>query len=66
MSHPATLQINGVSPKHFHVYKGLSIDDVGAAKGTVVQETRPGAGSKTGGFAEEKSGGATVVRVLWV
>ena len=39
--------------KHFHACKGLSNDDVGAARGTVFQEIRPGADFKTGDFAEE-------------
>ena len=41
--------------KHFHACKGLSNlsnDDVGAARGTVFQEIRPGAGFKTGDFVE--------------
>ena len=41
----------------FHVCKGLSDDDVGAARVTVFQETRPGAGFKTGDFVKEKLGG---------
>ena len=32
-------------------------NDVGVARGTVFQEVRPGAGSKTGGFAKESLGG---------
>ena len=39
------------------VCKGLSNDDVGVARGAVLQELRPGAGFKTGGFVEEKLGG---------
>ena len=41
----------------FHVRKGLSNDDVGAARDTVVQEIRPGAGFKTGDFVNETLGG---------
>ena len=39
---------------HFHVCKGLSKDDVGAARGTVFQEIRPEAGFKTGDFVKQK------------
>ena len=42
---------------YFLVCKGLSNDDVGAARGSVFQEIRPGAGFKTVGFVEEKLGG---------
>ena len=45
---------------YFLVYTGLSNDDVGATRGTVFQEVRPGVGSKTGDFAKEKLAGATV------
>ena len=45
------------SPYTFFVCKGLSNDDVGAARSTVFQEVRPGAGSKTGDFVKEKLGG---------
>ena len=34
--------------------KGLSNDDVGVAMGTVFQEIRPGAGSKTGDFVKKR------------
>ena len=34
---------------------GLSIDDVGMARGAVFQEIRSGAGFKTGDFVKEKS-----------
>ena len=37
--------------------KGLSNDDIGGARGTLFQETRPGAGFKTGDFVKEKWGG---------
>ena len=47
---------------HFHVCKGLSNDDVGAAKGTVLQEMRLGAGFKTGDFVKGKPGGASYGR----
>ena len=47
----------------FLACKGLSIDDVGVAKGIVFQEIRPGAGFKAGDFVQEKLRGATVVRV---
>ena len=40
--------------KHFHACKGLSNDDIGAARGTVFQEIRPGAGFKTGHFVKDK------------
>ena len=33
---------------------GLSNDDVGVSRATVLQEIRPGAGFKTGDFVEEK------------
>ena len=49
--------------KQFHVCKGLSNDDVGAARGTIFQEIRPGAGFKTGDFVKEMLGGATVERL---
>ena len=39
------------------VCKEISEDDVGVARGTVSQETRPGAGLKTGDFVKEKLGG---------
>ena len=39
-------------------------DDVGAARDTVLQEIRLGAGSKTGDFAEEKLGGGATVEPL--
>ena len=41
----------------FVLAKCLPIDHVGAARGTVLQETRPGAGFKTGDFVKEKLGG---------
>ena len=37
--------------------KGLSNDDVGGARGTVLKEIRPGAGFKTGDFVKEVLGG---------
>ena len=40
--------------KLFRVCKGLSNDDVGAARGAVFQEIRPGAGFRTGDFVNEK------------
>ena len=43
--------------------KGLSIDDVGLSRDTVVQEIRPGAGFETSDFVREKLGGATVKRL---
>ena len=39
-------------------------DGVGVARGTVLQEIRPGAGFKTGDFVKEKLGGATAVERL--
>ena len=42
---------------YFLVCKGLTIDDVRVARGTVFQEIRPGAGFETGHFVEEKLGG---------
>ena len=39
------------------LHEGLSNNDVWVAKGTVFQETRPGADFKTGGFVEENLGG---------
>ena len=50
--------------KHFHACKYLSNDDVGAARGTVFQEIRAGAGLETVDFVKEKLGGATVVRLM--
>ena len=42
----------------FLFYKGLSNDVVGVSRGTtVIQEIRPGAVFKTGGFVREKLGG---------
>ena len=46
----------------FLVCEGLSTDDVGVARGTVLQEIRPCAGFKTDHFVKEKLGGATVER----
>ena len=43
--------------KRFHVCKGLSNDDVGAARGTVVKEIRRGADFKSGYFSLKKSWG---------
>ena len=43
---------------HFHDCKGLSNDDVGAARVTVFQKMRRGAGFKTGDFVKEKLGGS--------
>ena len=46
--------MKNVSSKNFMLAKkGLSNDDVRLARGTVFQETRPGAGFKTGDFFEE-------------
>ena len=42
---------------YFLVCKGLSINDVGVARGTVFQEVRVWAGFKTDEFGEEKLGG---------
>ena len=46
---------------YFLVYKGLSNDDVGVARGVArgaeYQEVRPGAGFQTGDSATEKLGG---------
>ena len=39
------------------VCKGLSNDDVGVARGTVLQEVRPGAGFKISDSVNEKLGG---------
>ena len=41
----------------FLLCKGLSNDDVGVARGTVLQEVRPGIGFESGDFFEEKWGG---------
>ena len=41
----------------FRVCKGPSNDDVGAARGTVLQGIRSGAGLKTGDFVKESWGG---------
>ena len=41
---------------HFNVCKRLLNDYTGVARGIVFQETRSGAGFKTGDFAKEKSG----------
>ena len=49
---------------YFLLFKGRSNDDVGVARGTVVQALRSGAGFKTGDFAKEKLGGAIVERLL--
>ena len=49
--------------KYFLVCEGLSNDGVEVAKGAVFQEIWPGAGFQTGGFVEEKLGGATVERL---
>ena len=46
----------------FFVCKGLSNDDVGGARGTILEEIQPGAGFKTGDFVKEV-GGATVERL---
>ena len=37
--------------------KGLTIDDVGVPRGTVLQEIRPGAGFEPYDFVKEKLGG---------
>ena len=37
----------------FFACKGLSNDDVGAARGTVFQEIRPGVGFETGDFVKD-------------
>ena len=42
---------------YYLVCGGLSIDDVGVSRDTVLQEMRPGAGFKTGDFVKEKLGG---------
>ena len=42
---------------YFLVRKGLSIDDVGVSRDTVLREIRPGAGFETGDFIKEKLGG---------
>ena len=43
--------------------RGLSIDDVGVSRDTVLREIRPGAGFETAHCVKEKlGGGATVVR----
>ena len=47
---------NNIPQTFFLVFKGLSDDDLGAARGAVLQEIRPGAGFKTGDFVEEKLG----------
>ena len=47
----------------FLVCKGLSNDDVGAARGTVYQILL-GAGFETDSFVKEKSGGATLERLM--
>ena len=39
--------------KHFHANKDLSNDDGEAARGTVFQKIRPGAGFETGDFVRE-------------
>ena len=44
-------------PYIFLVCKGLSINDVGVGWGSVFQEIRPGARSKTGDIFKEKLGG---------
>ena len=41
---------------YVRVREGLSIDEVGVAKGTVFQEIRPWIGFKTGDFIQEKLG----------
>ena len=41
----------------FLVCKGLSIDDVGVSRDTILKEIRPGAGFETGDFVKEKFGG---------
>ena len=40
----------------FQFENGLSNDDVGAARGNVLREIRPGAGSKPGDFVEKSWG----------
>ena len=42
---------------YFLVCKGLSNNDVGVSRDTVLQEVRPGAGFETGDSVEEKLGG---------
>ena len=42
------------------VYKGVSNDDVGVARDTVLREIRPGAGFQSTDFVNEKLGGATL------
>ena len=39
------------------VREGLSIDDVGVAKGTVLEEMRPRAAFKSGDFVKKTLGG---------
>ena len=56
--------VNNIFIVHFHVCRRLPNDNVGVATGIVFHETRPGAGFKTGYFAKEKLGGATVVRLI--
>ena len=48
---------NHISYIFFRVCKGLSNDDVGVARDTVIQDIPLGAGFKTGDFAKEKLGG---------
>ena len=48
---------------HFLVCKGLSSDDVGVARGSVLQEIRPRSGLKNRRFRERKVGGAIVERL---
>ena len=54
-------QEEGCSEKYISMYvlvgEGLSNDGVGSAKGTVFQDTRPGACFKTRDFVKEESGG---------
>ena len=47
----------------FFVWKGISNDNVGVARGAVFQEVRPGSGFKTGDFVKEKIVGVTVERL---
>ena len=45
------------------VFKGLSNDEVGGARGTILEEVWPGAGFKTGDSVQETLGGVPLERV---
>ena len=49
---------------HFLVCRGLSNDDVGVARGTVSQETRPGAGVSKPAISSKKNVGGAIVERL--